>query len=77
LPSLAKGKVASDMKGILLLTDKLATDTEEEVYSPAAILIGEYLKLKLTGTNAKKASERMSNKKSFSKRKRQVTKGHH
>jgi len=101
LPSLSKGKVTSDMKDILLMTDKLKTDlsqmlkeheeivaileelvivarkerklkyvrfadrltlhaqTEEEIYYPAAILIGEYLKLKLAHTNAKKSSRRM------------------
>jgi len=105
LPSLSKGKVTSDMKDILLMTDKLKTDlnqmlkeheeivavleelviaarkerklkyvrfadrltlhaqTEEEVYYPAAILIGEYLKLKLAHTNAKKPRKRMPNKK--------------
>ncbi|MGD0979329.1 MAG: hemerythrin domain-containing protein [Candidatus Bathyarchaeia archaeon] len=105
LPSLSKGKVTSDMKDILLMTDKLKTDlnqmlkeheeivalleelvtaarkerklkyarfadrltlhaqTEEEVYYPAAILIGEYLKLKLADMNAKKSRKRMSNKK--------------
>ncbi|MGA2308978.1 MAG: hemerythrin domain-containing protein [Candidatus Bathyarchaeia archaeon] len=105
LPSLSKGKVTSDMKDILLMTDKLKTDlnqmlkeheeimalleelvtaarkekklkyvrfadrltlhaqTEEEVYYPAAILIGEYLKLKLARTSAKKSRKRMPNKK--------------
>ena len=105
LPSLAKGKVTSDMKDILLMTDKLKADfnqmvkeheeivvvleelvtaarkerklkyvrfadrltlhaqTEEEIYYPAAILIGEYLKLKFAGTYAKKATERRPKKK--------------
>ena len=110
LPSLSKGKVTSDMKDILLMTDKLKTDLnqmlkeheeivavleelviaarkerklkyvrfadrltlhaqiEEEVYYPAAILIGEYLKLKLANTNAKKPRKRMPNKKPGSQR---------
>jgi hypothetical protein len=112
LPSLSKGKVTSDMKDALLMTDKLKTDlnqmlkeheeivavlerlvtaarkerklkyvrfagrltlhaqTEEEVYYPAAILIGEYLKLKLARTNAKKSSKRMPNQKTGSKKER-------
>ena len=116
LPSLAKGKVTSDMKDILLMTDKLKTDlnqmvkeheeivaaleelvtvakkerklkyvrfadrlnlhaqTEEEVYYPTAILIGEYLRLKLAGMNTKEASKRVSDKKTISERKRQVAK---
>ena len=110
LPSLSKGKVTSDMKDILLMTDKLKTDlnqmleeheeivavleelviaarkesklkyvrfadrltlhaqSKEEVYYPAAILIGEYLKLKLANTNAKKPRKRMPNKKPGSQR---------
>ena len=105
LPSLSKGKVTSEMKDVLPMTDKLKTDlnqllkeheeivavleelvtasrkerklkyvrfadrltlhaqTEEEVYYPAAILIGEYLKLKLARTNANKSSNQMPNKK--------------
>jgi hypothetical protein len=105
LPSLSKGKITSDMKDILLMTDKLKTDlgqmlkeheeivaaleklvadarkerkleyvtfadrlvwhakAEEEVYYPAAILIGEYLKLKLASVNAKMPSKSPSTKK--------------
>jgi hypothetical protein len=105
LPSLSKGKVTSDMKDILLMTDKLKMDqnqmlkeheeivavleelviaarkerklkyvrfadrltshaqTEEEIYYPVAILIGEYLKLKLAYTDAKKSRKRMPTKK--------------
>jgi len=89
LPLLSKGRVKSDMKDILLMTDKLETElnqmlkehkqiinalkklvsaakkekkleylrfadrltlhaqAEEEMYYPAAILVGEYVKLKL------------------------------
>lgn len=89
LPQLVKGKVTSDMKDILLMTDKQKTDldqmleeheeivavleklvaaakkekkpeyvrfadkltqhaqAEEEIYYPAAILVGHYVKLKL------------------------------
>jgi hemerythrin superfamily protein len=95
LPSLSKDKVTSDMRDILLMTDKLKADlnqllrehkeivaaleklvaearkgrkseyvrfaerltlhaqAEEEVYYPAIVLIGEYLKLKLARENAK------------------------
>jgi hypothetical protein len=104
LPSLSKGKITSDMKDILLMTDKLKTDldqmleehkeivaaltklvadarkerkleyvsfahrltwhaqAEEEVYYPVAILIGEYLKLKLASANAKRSSKSSSTK---------------
>ena len=41
----------------------LHAQTEEEVYYPAAILIGEYVKLKLAQTKTKKSTERMPNKK--------------
>lgn len=89
LPLLSKGRVTPDMKGILLMTDKLKTElnqmlkehkqilnalkklvaaakkerkleylrfadrltlhaqAEEELYYPSAILVGEYVKLKL------------------------------
>lgn len=112
LPSLAKGKATSDMKDILLMTDKLKTDlnqmikeheeivaaleelvtaakkerklkyvrfadrltlhaqTEEEVYYPAAILIGEYLRLKLADTNTQETSKRVPNKKTGSQKER-------
>lgn len=112
LPSLSKGKVTSDMKDVLLMTDKLKADlnqmlkeheeivavleelvtaarkerklkyvrfadrltlharTEEEIYYPAAILIGEYLKLKLARMNAKKSSKRKPNKKTGSRKER-------
>jgi hypothetical protein len=105
LPSLSKGKMTSEMKDILLMTDKLKTDldqmlkehkeivagltklvadarkerkleyvsfadrltwhaqAEEEIYYPAAILIGEYLKLKLASPNAKRSSKPPSTKK--------------
>jgi hypothetical protein len=95
LPSLSKGRVTSDMRDILLMTDKLTADlnqmlkeheeivqalkklvtearkerkveclhfadrltrhakTEEEIFYPAAMLIGRYLKLRLSGTDAK------------------------
>jgi len=46
----------------------LHAQTEEEVYYPAAILIGEFLKLKLTHTNAKKSRKRMPNKKTGSQK---------
>lgn len=102
LPLLSKGKVTSDMKEILLMTDKLKADlsqllkeheeivaaleklvaearkerkseyvrfaerlalhaqTEEEVYYPAAIMVGEYLKLRLTWETAKASRKRLS-----------------
>lgn len=105
LPLLSKGKVTSDMKDVLLMTDKLKADlnhmlkeheeimatleklvaearkerkleyvsfadrltlhaqTEEEVYYPAAILIGESLKLKLALANAKTSGKRLPIKK--------------
>lgn len=45
--------------------DRLAlhAQTEEEVYYPAAILIGEYLKLKLARANAKTSGKRLPTKK--------------
>lgn len=117
LPSLSKGKVTSDMKDVLLMTDKLKADlnqmlkeheeivavleelvtaarkerklkyvrfadrltlharTEEEIYYPAAILIGEYLKLKLARMNAKKSSKRKPNKKTDIGKKESSSKG--
>jgi len=99
LPLLSKGKVTSDMKDILLMTDKLKTDlkqmlneheeilstlkklvvearkegkleyvqfadrltmhaqAEEEIYYPTAILIGEYLKLRLKRANTRKSRQ--------------------
>jgi hypothetical protein len=105
LPLLSKGRVTSDMKDILLMTEKLKADlnhmlkeheeimaileklvaearkerkleyvrfadrltlhaqTEEEVYYPAAILIGEYLKMKLASANAKTSKKRLPIKK--------------
>jgi hypothetical protein len=115
LPSLSKGKITSDMKEILLMTDKLKTDldqmlkeheeivaalektvadarkerkleyvrvadrltrhaqAEEEIYYPAAIVIGEYLKLKLASANAKMSSKSLSTKKTgiFKEKKKQ------
>jgi hypothetical protein len=115
LPSLAKGKITSDMKEILLMTNKLKTDLdqmlkeheeivaalektvadarkerkleyvgvadrltrhaqiEEEIYYPAAIVIGEYLKLKLASANAKMSSKSLSTKKTrvFKEKKKQ------
>jgi hypothetical protein len=104
LPSLSKGKVTPEMKGILLMTDKLKAElnqmlkeheeiltalekltaaakkenkleylhfaerltqharTEEEIYYPAAMLVGEYLKLKLS-----RASKRTSKKQGSTK----------
>jgi hypothetical protein len=105
LPLLSKSRVTSDMKEILLMTEKLKVDlgqmlkeheeieavleklvaeakkerkleyvhfadrltmhaqTEEEVYYPAAILIGEYLKLKFAHSNAKTSRKRLPIKK--------------
>jgi hypothetical protein len=46
----------------------LHAQTEEEVYYTTAILIGEFLKLKLTHTNAKESRKRMPNKKTGSQK---------
>ena len=47
--------------------------TEEEIYYPAAIVIGEYLKLKLASANAKMSSKSLSTKKTriFKEKKKQ------
>lgn len=104
LPSLSKGKVNPDMKGILLMTDKLKAElnqmlkeheeilaalekltasakegnkleyvrfaerltlhaqTEEEIYYPGVMLVGEYLKPKLSRVSAKTSNKRGSTK---------------
>lgn len=41
----------------------LHAQTEEDIYYPAAILIGEHLKLKLARANAKTSRKRLSAKK--------------
>jgi hypothetical protein len=46
----------------------LHAQTEEEIYYPAAILIGEYLRLRLAHASAKTSRKRLSTKKTGTKK---------